>query len=269
MKIRWFGCWTREAVPGHKTDGCSIECRILKSCVVERRMVDVVGVVAIVFFYLVILVVGIWAGRKSKDAGANGGDKTDDVMLAGRNIGVLVGIFTMTGNTSPIQTQAPTHIVQLSSHRFFKKFCNFCTKRMERCSGTKIVTVVIFSDMGWRGVHQRNGRGPLQRGSLGLSGAIWLLSVACTRRTAVCWENAWERICDDARSIPNQVRPKGWRTSLLTGPLGRSLLVCRYFGSARYVHFSPWFSHVSFSIASSYHTWAAKFGWGGGFLGTK
>lgn len=50
------------------------------------------GVVAIVIFYLLILIVGLWAARKGK-----GSSDTEDVMIAGRNIGVAVGIFTMTG----------------------------------------------------------------------------------------------------------------------------------------------------------------------------
>jgi len=53
---------------------------------------DPVGLAAIIFFYLVILLVGIWAGRKAKP-----GDDSEDVMLAGRNVGMIVGIFTMTG----------------------------------------------------------------------------------------------------------------------------------------------------------------------------
>uniref|UniRef100_A0AAF5PGW7 High-affinity choline transporter 1 n=1 Tax=Wuchereria bancrofti TaxID=6293 RepID=A0AAF5PGW7_WUCBA len=61
-------------------------------------MIDYLGVVAIVFFYLLILVVGIWAGRKAKDVNSMSidGEQTEEVMLAGRNIGTLVGIFTMT-----------------------------------------------------------------------------------------------------------------------------------------------------------------------------
>ncbi|XGW28777.1 hypothetical protein V3C99_008513 [Haemonchus contortus] len=62
-------------------------------------MADVLGVVAIIFFYVLILVVGIWAGRKSKSAKecvGTEGAHTEEVMLAGRNIGTLVGIFTMT-----------------------------------------------------------------------------------------------------------------------------------------------------------------------------
>ena len=50
------------------------------------------GVVAIVIFYLLILAVGLWAARKGK-----GSSDTEDVMIAGRNIGLAVGIFTMTG----------------------------------------------------------------------------------------------------------------------------------------------------------------------------
>uniref|UniRef100_A0A1I7XX86 High-affinity choline transporter 1-like n=1 Tax=Steinernema glaseri TaxID=37863 RepID=A0A1I7XX86_9BILA len=57
-------------------------------------MIDYLGIVAIVFFYLLILVVGVWAGRKTKNV--KDGEQTEEVMLAGRNIGTLVGIFTMT-----------------------------------------------------------------------------------------------------------------------------------------------------------------------------
>lgn len=54
---------------------------------------DILGLVAIIVFYLLILFVGIWAGRKAKP-----GDDSEDVMLAGRNVGMVVGIFTMTGD---------------------------------------------------------------------------------------------------------------------------------------------------------------------------
>jgi high affinity choline transporter 7 len=50
------------------------------------------GIISIVLFYLVILAVGIWAGRKKE----GGNDSEEEVMLAGRNIGLFVGIFTMT-----------------------------------------------------------------------------------------------------------------------------------------------------------------------------
>ncbi|XP_077992474.1 high-affinity choline transporter 1-like [Glandiceps talaboti] len=53
--------------------------------------VNIVGLVAIIVFYLLILCVGLWASRKSK-----GKADSEEVMLAGRNIGLAVGIFTMT-----------------------------------------------------------------------------------------------------------------------------------------------------------------------------
>jgi len=56
-------------------------------------MIDYGGVIAIIFFYLLILAVGVWAGRKTGDTV---GEQTQEVMLAGRNIGTMVGIFTMT-----------------------------------------------------------------------------------------------------------------------------------------------------------------------------
>lgn len=56
-------------------------------------VINIGGVVAIVIFYLMILFVGIWAAKKKPD----GDDDADDVMLAGRSIGIFVGIFTMTG----------------------------------------------------------------------------------------------------------------------------------------------------------------------------
>ena len=60
-----------------------------------RQMVDfnIAGVISIIVFYILILLVGIWAGKKKPP----GEDDSEDVMLAGRSIGVFVGIFTMTG----------------------------------------------------------------------------------------------------------------------------------------------------------------------------
>ena len=57
--------------------------------------VNWVGVAAIVVFYLLILGVGLWAARKNK-----GSIDPEEIMLAGRNIGIFVGIFTMTGKNN-------------------------------------------------------------------------------------------------------------------------------------------------------------------------
>lgn len=58
--------------------------------------INVAGLVSIIVFYLAILAVGIWAGWKNnrKNKKESG---TENVMLAGRNMGVFVGIMTMTG----------------------------------------------------------------------------------------------------------------------------------------------------------------------------
>ncbi|XP_065292427.1 high-affinity choline transporter 1-like [Dermacentor albipictus] len=62
--------------------------------------INIPGLVAIVFFYFLILVVGIWAGRK-KDAPRRSTlsmsmGEGSNIMLAGRNIGLFIGVFTMT-----------------------------------------------------------------------------------------------------------------------------------------------------------------------------
>ncbi|CAF0816755.1 unnamed protein product, partial [Didymodactylos carnosus] len=57
-------------------------------------VVHVGGLVAVIIFYVLILLVGIWAGRKQKSS--EKAPDTEEIMLAGRNIGLLVGIFTMT-----------------------------------------------------------------------------------------------------------------------------------------------------------------------------
>ncbi|XP_023683353.2 high affinity choline transporter 1-like [Paramormyrops kingsleyae] len=55
------------------------------------------GLVAIVIFYIVILLVGIWAAWKNKKAGDIGGvDRSETIMVGGRDIGLFVGGFTMT-----------------------------------------------------------------------------------------------------------------------------------------------------------------------------
>ncbi|XP_035521723.1 high affinity choline transporter 1-like isoform X2 [Morone saxatilis] len=59
--------------------------------------VNVPGLVAVVVFYIVILVIGIWASRKSKKVEKTfAGSKSEVTMVGGRNINVLVGVFTMT-----------------------------------------------------------------------------------------------------------------------------------------------------------------------------
>ncbi|XP_033119494.1 high-affinity choline transporter 1-like isoform X2 [Anneissia japonica] len=49
------------------------------------------GLIAVIIFYIVILCIGLFAARKTR-----GKTDSEDLMLAGRNIGLVVGIFTMT-----------------------------------------------------------------------------------------------------------------------------------------------------------------------------
>jgi len=55
---------------------------------------NLTGLASIIMFYLLILGVGMWAARKKSDV--EGVSEEEETMLAGRNIGMFVGIFTMT-----------------------------------------------------------------------------------------------------------------------------------------------------------------------------
>lgn len=66
--------------------------------------VNVFGILGIALFYVVILVIGLLAARfRGKSLQRNEEDESapsndgEEVMLAGRNIGMFVGAFTMTG----------------------------------------------------------------------------------------------------------------------------------------------------------------------------
>lgn len=53
--------------------------------------VFIAGVAGLLVFYLVVLGVGIWAGTKQKNHGE------EEVMLAGRNLGLTIGLLTLIG----------------------------------------------------------------------------------------------------------------------------------------------------------------------------
>ena len=52
--------------------------------------INIVGGMAIVAFYMLILGIGLWAARRRKEG-------EEEAMLAGRSIGMVVGTFTLTG----------------------------------------------------------------------------------------------------------------------------------------------------------------------------
>jgi high affinity choline transporter 7 len=85
---------------------------------------NVLGLVGIIVFYLLILGVGLWAAfkkkRNSNDDLCEGGEKTtesEDVMLAGRDIGLFVGGMTMTGEpcftSASLPILIPRYLLQL------------------------------------------------------------------------------------------------------------------------------------------------------------
>ena len=58
--------------------------------------VNVPGLISIIVFYLLILLVGVIAARKTGLKVRN--ISREDIILARRDIGFFVGIFTLTGN---------------------------------------------------------------------------------------------------------------------------------------------------------------------------
>ncbi|KAM4627087.1 high-affinity choline transporter 1-like [Polymixia lowei] len=60
-------------------------------------VLNIGGLVAVVVFYVLILAIGVWASKKSKKEEKKCVGTTSEVtMIGGRNISLLVGIFTMT-----------------------------------------------------------------------------------------------------------------------------------------------------------------------------
>jgi len=60
----------------------------------EDDSINVLGLVSIIVFYLIVLAIGVWAGWNQKRKQTQADDQ-ETVMLAGRNIGLLVGVMTM------------------------------------------------------------------------------------------------------------------------------------------------------------------------------
>ena len=74
--------------------------------------INIVGLVAIIVFYLLILFVGLWAARRRKEG-------EEEAMLAGRSIGIFVGTFTMTGTRNEQNFDIlPFKVLVFLKHRF-------------------------------------------------------------------------------------------------------------------------------------------------------
>ena len=66
-----------------------------------EKEVNIPGLISVGAFYLVILVIGLVASWiRKRRARKSQGDGAEEMMLAGRDIGLFVGVFTMTGNSS-------------------------------------------------------------------------------------------------------------------------------------------------------------------------
>lgn len=64
--------------------------------------VNIPGVIAMVVFYLAVLLTGIWASFKSKRKQKKTAASTMEMALLGnRGISLVVGVFTMTGEKPP------------------------------------------------------------------------------------------------------------------------------------------------------------------------
>ena len=64
----------------------------------DDESINVLGLVSIIVFYLIVLAIGVWAGWNQKRKQTQADDQ-ETVMLAGRNIGLLVGVMTMGGKS--------------------------------------------------------------------------------------------------------------------------------------------------------------------------
>lgn len=60
--------------------------------------VNIPGLIAMVFFYLLVLGIGIWASFKSRrEQKKTSASEIEMTILGNRSISLVVGIFTMTG----------------------------------------------------------------------------------------------------------------------------------------------------------------------------
>lgn len=96
--------------------------------------VYVTGVIGVIVFYVAVLAVGIWAAAFKRRQAAQG-HLQDDMMLANRRLGPLLGIFTLVGNCPPAEkfsrrrekNEYPTKIVSLHVRMKIRTF-GYCDK---------------------------------------------------------------------------------------------------------------------------------------------
>ncbi|CAF92317.1 unnamed protein product, partial [Tetraodon nigroviridis] len=84
--------------------------------------IHIEGLAAIIIFYILILFVGIWAAWKNKNSGVgDSGERSESIMVGGRDIGLFVGGFTMTG-----EFVGPTPLLKVRIKVQIEQFAVFC-----------------------------------------------------------------------------------------------------------------------------------------------
>ena len=63
----------------------------------DEEGINIPGLISVIIFYILIFVAGIYASWKSKRDSQGRKQTSEDLMLAGRSLGLVVGFFTMTG----------------------------------------------------------------------------------------------------------------------------------------------------------------------------
>ncbi|XP_059819426.1 high affinity choline transporter 1-like [Hypanus sabinus] len=102
---------------------------------------NLLGLVAVIVFYMLILATGIWASRKSKrEEKSCPGPRSEVAMVGGRNIGTLVGIFTTTGGFFFVKPMRTKQFVTMMDP-FQEKF--------GRVLGSLLLIPAVLGDIFW------------------------------------------------------------------------------------------------------------------------
>ena len=57
--------------------------------------INIPGLIAVILFYVVMLLIGLWASKRALQKKTE--SQSEDVMLAGRSLGFVIGSITLTG----------------------------------------------------------------------------------------------------------------------------------------------------------------------------
>ena len=78
------------------------------------------GLISVGIFYLIIFGVGIWSGWKQKKKKVV--NDSENIILAGRDIGLFIGVLTMTGESCILFSSWQPLPLTFISFLFFFKF---------------------------------------------------------------------------------------------------------------------------------------------------